>query len=867
MINPKILEGIEKRFAQKDCTGKLFRVIIWQNTQDGFSFDLDEYRAELKKKDIELINLPDSGPLALKSRLLDERDQRFVVYIPNEAEFEHRDAILDLRLSLPVFMADQWSLFLDEIGLGGRVDLTDTVKRFARYFSESKFRKKLAEYRMDPKSETEETLLLRMMSVIVHADDPGLSSILFELFTKSDHSFDASSAFEKYGLQEIFWKRIEQQFGYSEENPTISKFALQLFASDLSVKTNIDGTSLALYRKGDSGASFRFCQQWRNSVSSRASYIVWSSWAADIFKDSLGKLFTTVDMEQLLSIQTFNVEEYILSRLVSKLLQSVQNGGAGLRKKILDISLSRKRLDFWLAESSSERYRSSYTACYHAARFLDELAVFHPEGIGDVSGYIQAYTGEWFRIDQDLRLYTEAVMDVAGVELFKDLSARLETAYREQYLARISSVWMSLISPDGKSVSAWNCASVLKQHDFYKTQIVPYLEAGPNRRAYVIVSDALRFEVGEELSAMLSGNARYTVSLSSALTGLPSITRLGMAALLPHGSLTISAADSVLVDGKNAQGLENRKKILNAYNGIAIDADSLLAMKRDEARAFQKSASVIYIYHDAIDATGDKAASEDMTFKACRSACVDLEQVIRYITNTMNGSHIVVTADHGFLYTSDDVPESQRSALSVEVPVACESKKRYKLGKALAGCTGAVCGSCKDFGFEDTGFDFLIPYGIQLFHFVGGAKFFHGGVMPQEVIIPVVTVKPDQDASRKDGQKMPVEAGVIGLPSMITTRVFTVRVFQAEAIGETNIARTVKAGVYYGAELLSDTPEVLLNSDSDDSKSLTKQIKLHLTGEHFDPKTDYLFVLRDADSGALIYEQTIRISLMILDEF
>ena len=237
-------------------------------------------------------------------------------------------------------------------------------------------------------------------------------------------------------------------------------------------------------------------------------------------------------------------------------------------------------------------------------------------------------------------------MDVAGVELFKDLSVRLETSYRELYLTRLSSVWMSLISPDGKSISAWNCSSILKQHDFYKTQIVPYLEAGPNRRAYVIISDALRYEVGDELSAILSGNTRYTVSLSSALTGLPSITRLGMASLLPHGSLTIPSADSVLVDGKNAQGLENRKKIIGAYNGIAIDADSLLAMKRDEARSFQKNASVIYIYHDIIDATGDKAASEDMTFKACRSACVELEQIIRYITNTMNGSHIIVTADH-----------------------------------------------------------------------------------------------------------------------------------------------------------------------------------------------------------------------------
>jgi hypothetical protein len=37
--------------------------------------------------------------------------------------------------------------------------------------------------------------------------------------------------------------------------------------------------------------------------------------------------------------------------------------------------------------------------------------------------------------------------------------------------------------------------------------------------------------------------------------------------------------------------------------------------------------------------------------------------------------------------------------------------------------------------------DFWIPKGTNLFHFVGGARFVHGGAMPQEIAVPVVTVK------------------------------------------------------------------------------------------------------------------------------
>ncbi|MDI4746048.1 PglZ domain-containing protein, partial [Salmonella enterica subsp. enterica serovar Kentucky] len=41
-----------------------------------------------------------------------------------------------------------------------------------------------------------------------------------------------------------------------------------------------------------------------------------------------------------------------------------------------------------------------------------------------------------------------------------------------------------------------------------------------------------------------------------------------------------------------------------------------------------RNASVVYIWHDTIDAMGDKAATEDKTFEACRSAITELKDLV-----------------------------------------------------------------------------------------------------------------------------------------------------------------------------------------------------------------------------------------------
>ena len=103
-------------------------------------------------------------------------------------------------------------------------------------------------------------------------------------------------------------------------------------------------------------------------------------------------------------------------------------------------------------------------------------------------------------------------------------------------------------------------------------------------------------------------------------TTLPSYTKLGMAALLPHSKLSYKAeSDEVLCDDISSNGTANRSRILqkNKSDSIAIQADEFLNMNtRLEGRDFVKSYSLFYIYSNTIDKIGDDVDSETKVIKA-----------------------------------------------------------------------------------------------------------------------------------------------------------------------------------------------------------------------------------------------------------
>ena len=142
----------------------------------------------------------------------------------------------------------------------------------------------------------------------------------------------------------------------------------------------------------------------------------------------------------------------------------------------------------------------------------------------------------------------------------------------------------------------------LNQADFFAKNVQPRWRRRKDSVVFVIISDAFRYEAAQELAAELNGKYRFEAELTSQLGVLPSYTALGMASLLPHKTLSYKPTGDVLVDGKPTSSLAQRSDILASVDGMAVKADDLLAMKKDEGRDFVSGKRVIYIYHDTVDA-------------------------------------------------------------------------------------------------------------------------------------------------------------------------------------------------------------------------------------------------------------------------
>ena len=102
-------------------------------------------------------------------------------------------------------------------------------------------------------------------------------------------------------------------------------------------------------------------------------------------------------------------------------------------------------------------------------------------------------------------------------------------------------------------------------------------------------------------------------------------------------------------------------------------------MKRAERRELVSGKEVVYVYHNTIDAIGDKAATENKVFEACEDAIMEISNIIRIIVNDMQGTDIFITSDHGFLYTYSPLTEGDKISKSAFTGKVYEVGRRYAL--------------------------------------------------------------------------------------------------------------------------------------------------------------------------------------------
>jgi uncharacterized protein (TIGR02687 family) len=282
-----------------------------------------------------------------------------------------------------------------------------------------------------------------------------------------------------------------------------------------------------------------------------------------------------------------------------------------------------------------------------------------------------------------------------------------------------------------------------------------------------------------------------------------------------------------------------------------------MSKKKDEGREFVKEKRIVYIYHNTVDSVGDDSKTEGQAFEAVRRAIDELAAIVGYIVNNLNGHHVVVTADHGFLFTETARVETDKSKLKDKPDNTILDRKRYLVGPNLPDCEAAWHGKLGVTAGVDGEMDFWIPKGTNVFHFAGGARFVHGGAMPQEIVVPVVTVKHIRGKSAQDTKTKPVTVQVLGSNHRITTAQHRFQLIQMEAVSDRVKPITLRVSVYEGDEPVTNIQTVKFESSSGSLDERKKWVSLVLKERQYNKKTPYRLVLRDADTG--IEQQSVEV--------
>ena len=179
----------------------------------------------------------------------------------------------------------------------------------------------------------------------------------------------------------------------------------------------------------------------------------------------------------------------------------------------------------------------------------------------------------------------------------------------------------------------------------------------------------------------------------------------------------------------------------------------------------------------------------------------------------------------------------------------------------------AWCGSTKDTAGTASDTRFWVPKGANRFHFVGGARFVHGGAMPQEIVVPVLTVKQLRGEKAESRSKRKVEV-ISPKPALkMVNNIQRFDLMQTEAVSDQVMPVTVAVAIYEGDEKVSSEEVVTFDSASDSMTERVKQVRLSLSGKDFDRKRDYFLVLKDKDLNTEIERYRVVIDLAFTDDF
>ena len=841
-----IEQTLKDRFAVPLADNHTRRIIFWHDPDREFAEMVDELAID----NVKILKLTGSNNFAAKQLLSEtDTDSNYLVYDPLTYSDVRENWLLDIELYSEEFRADLLSIRMQELGMASTPNMRKAMKAYRKFFDNKERVAKLKALKTD--YTTVGQLHIDIMSVLAESDVNSAEGIIRTvLMGELDaETNEALVNIRKFGDENVFWDMISKFSGYERnDDPSLLPLAAHILLTALSntMKMSCLKGLEKLISEQHQQLCYSLVDKWMRSDYDDELYYL-ARKVED--KYQLPKRFDGLEISDLITSECFPcINECIIRRYMTEISEDV------VKSEDIINTVEKRRTTKW-----SKRVKHYYDGLLQTAKmkqfYQANIGGFH---IAEYSKLWKEYCDNYSEMDRLYRLFHadfgKSLKESTTVlsDLYRNVADYVEKLYKNWFLANIGTQWTKLVKDELENGS--KLKGIPQQSDFYTRYVTPVVDSGI--RAYVIISDAMRYEVAAELCDKLIKNTRGNAKISSMQSVFPSVTKFGMAALLPHLRLQMTDEVKVLCDSESTDGTAARAKILQKKNSgnVAVTYKDLLSMKQAEKRDLVSNAKVVYIYHNTIDAVGDKALTEDQVFEACEDAIGEINNLVRTLTNELSASNIIITSDHGFLYSYKPLDESDKAEKSLLSGNIIELDRRYVIADGDCTAEHMIKIPMKHVFSDHSGFTPL-EY-IRMKKPGGGSNYVHGGISLQEIVVPVIEFKNMRTSNKNYVEVSKAELQLISTSRKVSNNMFSLDFLQKEAVGGKVTAATYEV---FMADVtgspVSDKKTVIADKTDANAADRTFRVTLTLIGKDF-KKTDIYYLTVVEKGTANVIEQT-----------
>lgn len=854
-----IKKNLELRFSEPLPEFYERRIIFWNDEEKEF---LDEISG-LELSNAKVLILNETNNFIMKKILsFDDEYSNYLVYNCFDTDMED-DWLLDIKLYSEEFRADQISMWMQEMSIEPIPAIRNKIRIYRGFLNAASRRKLVSQFGFE--ITTPSKLHLAILASICKVRTMNPKDIIKAVITDgNDLSNQLKIKLLKYNASDTFWSLVNKVTGYSSETvPNIDAMNKHIVLSALT-KT-MDERHL-------SGL-----EQYYNSFHNGFCYEMLYEWLHSDKKDELVDVLRYVEKElrlierfernEILDLVDTELLPCIDVVILKKLMQSIIGNTINVDEVITTIE--KRRTMVWYQDN-----KNYYTALMQVA-YMQKFYIEHIGGFHHSSGKSiwNAYISEYYLMDTYYRkfhvAFARSLIDSNQLldDEFRSVVDVVETLYKNWYLDQLAENFTNVIEMD--MATSGYIQGINTQEQFYSGVVSMY-----ENKVFVIISDALRYEVASSIAEELRITTKSDVSIESQQSIFPSITKFGMAALLPHQELSISEKSdglSVLVDGQSSE-MNDRDDILKKRNSnsVSVKYKDFILMKKKEQRELIKGQEVIYIYHDTIDSTGHH--DEMNVFTACESAKNEIISLVKIITNSLNGLNVVITSDHGFLYTYQPLINSDRMDRSSFKQDIIEQGRRYVLTDDKANPDFLM--PVKGF-YNKNGYQAFAPRENIRIKGSGRQNFVHGGASLQELVVPIIKYKflrsgyKAYEMNKDKYDSKPVTLILLSASRKISNMIFNLSFYQREAVKDNYVPCIYQVFLTdFNGNIISDIQKIVADRSSINNVDREYRATFNLKEQQYSNKEIYFLVIQDEEGLQVPIKEEMQIDIsMAFDDF